>query len=224
MVINYCRREDFDPKMIIFLIKTVLYYPGKVRAILNALNQDELIALVESSSLARPQPYEPSLSVDTILNNIPLGTIPFSCWSRHLYFATDYENKHHQRGFHYYNLLLNGIKDNSGGYQGLVWSLLKYHNKRSDISEEHYTFFGYEVGYSRTQKLAAVHKILIHVYGTEAEKRAAGPFTKLEKRIIDQGKLGSATSNYAGQMRQLMMAAEMPELASPSLMSNSIGS
>lgn len=76
----------------------------------------------------------------------------------------------------------------------LVVNLLVYRKQRLNIADEYYNFFGINRGYSKTQKMAVVDKLLSNIFAQTPEKQAM--FTKEELAILHQGRLGSLIAKW----------------------------
>lgn len=76
----------------------------------------------------------------------------------------------------------------------LVMGLLVYRKQRLSIADEHYHFFGIKGGYSKTQKMAVVDKLLRNIFAQTPDKQE--PFTNEELAILRQGKLGSTIRKW----------------------------
>jgi len=216
-VIDYCKQQPKDSLFLIsHLIKNIQNYSGKIRLILDQLDANEVTNLMTYNL----QYAVPMVPVADIIYSTPLGKIPFASWSAHLYRSNEQKRDLRNDGHINFNRvwLAMSVQVQVGGrsYQGLLIDLLKYHHNRSNNRDEYFSFFGITSGYSRTEKLNAVNKILVHIYGTEAEKQAAGPFSLLEKNILNDSDLGRATRKHSVAMIEIVAIAERyaPDVAS----------
>ena len=202
MVIQHWRDEGAAIDVMSVLIKSVQYYHDRAEAILKQLTPAETQALIDFSVPTKSN-SKPDLSVADILSKAPRGKVSFDSWSRFLYNATT-KTGNLNTGYQYPNEMLS--KTRAGDEFKLVRDLLKYRFKRDEIHGEYYfSFLGFSSGYSKKAKLEAVNKVLTHIYGTDAEKMAAGPFTQEEKNILYQGDLGITTRLHSATMERIIM-------------------
>jgi|GEM_PF-5435342 len=188
----------------------------------SALQPQEIHAVIQH----KPRAY---------LEVIPAGQLPFACIKNRLY-TSGYQLTRQEGDLKYSGVDSNGSCVNGmlklkfsttfpsrfwgddERMQKLVSGLLEYRKERLGIQQNRFLFLGlFEVGYTKQQKLNVVDKMLIHIYGTEAEKEAAGAITWDDRSILNNGNLSKVINYYERSFEHVVAASRKYVAASAPL-------
>lgn len=163
------------------------------RPVFNLLNENERVQLLNSSSQWVPLVDAGSLSFDS--NKAVLNTCVDGLRSR----------------FYQAHPILNLNRSTKSPQQhinitGLAYLLLRYQYNRARNMNEHFRFLGFPTrsGYSRTDKLAVVEKLLLRIYGTNEERENAAAFTNYDRAVLNQGDLGDIARSFSQTINDLI--------------------
>jgi hypothetical protein len=212
-VTNYYRQSVPVSHQLAFISDLMFFFNNNretSRLLIDNLTSDEIISLLHARMNLR-NPSTNMISPEDLLKYVTPGKLPFNSIVNliHAKSRTNFNNYYHT--WQASNDLISFIPKTSTsnlGYDLVLYRALRDHNPNQRES-----FWGIEGGYSKNEKFAVVHKLLIHIYGTEEEKQAEGAFSAEDIKILNQGKLGRVASRYSREIGGIIArAGEMASL------------